>query len=31
MNLMQILTFRLDITEWSKYEKDENLYSWSAL
>ena len=31
VNLMQTLTFRLNINEWFKYEKGENLFNWSAL
>ena len=31
VNLIQTLTFRLNINEWFKYEKGANPFSWPAL
>ena len=31
VNLMQTLTFKLNINEWFKYEKGANPFNWSAL
>ena len=31
INLIETLTYRLNINKWFKYEKGANLFSWSAL